>query len=134
MQPQFSPAVARLRAVQAVLALSAALAYGVAVASGVAPALGALLVSMAAIAALGVALFALVAGRVAGPAARRGARAESSLRHYRRMAALVIAVVFVTLAAGALVANENALRACLALPICATDSATASQSLAQLAM
>ena len=134
MQPQTSPVAARLRTAQIVLALSAALAYIVAVASGTTPALGALLLSMAAIAALAMALFALVAGRVAGPAARRGARAESSLRHYRRTAALVITIVYVTLAAGALVANENALRACLALPICATDSANSSYSLAQLAM
>ena len=75
MQPQTSPVAARLRTAQIVLALSAALAYIVAVASGTTPALGALLLSMAAIAALAMALFALVAGRVAGPAARRGARA-----------------------------------------------------------
>ncbi len=134
MQPQPSSSTLGLKPAQWVRVLAVISAYLVAVFSGARLELSATLLSAAAIAALGIALYALVVGRISAPVVRRGARAAASLRQYRRLAALIVAIVYLTLTTGSFIANENALRACLALPICAIDGATANRSMAQLGM
>src|SRR6266545_2162216 len=121
------------------LLLAAAIgAYSVAVAFGAAPALSATLLSALALAALAAALFAYVGMRL-GPAsaARLGGRAQVARRRLRALAFGVLGVVYITLVAGALVANQGALWSCLALPVCLAPSQPAageSQSLAAVAM
>src|SRR5262245_59059558 len=120
---------------QRLLLAGATAAYGIAVAFGAAPALGATLLSALALAALGAALFAYVGIRL-GPAtaARLGGRAEAARRRLRIMAFAVLGVVYVTLVAGALVANQGALWGCLALPICFSPGQSATESFQSFAL
>lgn len=112
--------LARTATAQRLLIVAAALAYLVAVISGAAPAFGATALCAAALAVLGVALFAFVGARLPGrEAARLGGRAQHALQRYRRLALVTLALVYLTLVAGTLVANSGALWACLALPFCA---------------
>jgi len=131
-QPSASPSIKNDR-VQRLLIAAAALAYVLAVAGGGTPTLGATALSAVAIAALGVALFVYVTAQVKPSVdTRLGGRAQTARRHYRRVALVALGVVYLTLVAGALVANENALRACLALPFCSLaggDSSSRSQAL-----
>ncbi len=119
---------------QRLLIAGVAAAYGLAVVGGATPTLAATLVSAAAIAALGAALFAYVAARV-GPAPQRlGGRAQLAQRRYRSLALATIGMVYGTLVAGALVANEGALWACLALPVCPTPNELAAIAMAHRAL
>src|SRR5215216_1613840 len=95
--------------IQRLLLAAAIAAYGVVVAFGAAPALSATLLSALALAALAAALFAYVELRL-GPAApmRLGGRAQLARRRARVMAFGVLGVVYITLVAGALVANQGA--------------------------
>jgi protoheme IX farnesyltransferase len=131
-QPSASPTIRNERT-QRLLIAAAALAYVLAVGGGITPVLGATALSALAIAALGAALFVYVATRVKPQAAvRLGGRAQAARRRYRAVALVALSVVYLTLVAGVLVANENALRACLALPLCSIahgNSASRSQAL-----
>jgi len=131
-QPSASPTIRNERA-QRLLIATAAVAYVLAVGAGIAPALGATALSAVAIAALGTALFVYVAARVKlQVAARLGGRAQAERRRYQALALVTLSVVYLTLVAGVLVANEHALRACLALPFCSIahgDSVSRSQAL-----
>src|SRR5690349_1271911 len=137
MQPQPSIAPAgRASVAQRLLIAAAALAYVLAVVGGSTPALGATMLSAAAIAALGAALYTYVSARVRPATAERlGGRAQTARRHYRRVAMVGLGVVYLTLVLGSLVANHGALRACLALPFCpASDGASAANSLALISI
>jgi len=132
---QTSPKVART---QRLLLAGAAAAYGLAVSFGAAPAISATLLSALALAGLGAALFAYVGMRL-GPvtSARLAGRAAAARRRLRIAAFIVLGVVYVTLVAGALVANQGALWSCLALPVCISPGQPAAdsfQSFAALAM
>jgi len=131
-QPSASPTIRNERA-QRLLIATAVLAYVLAVGGGITPVLGATALSAVAIAALGTALFVYVAARVKPQAAvRLGGRTQAARGRYRAAALVVLSVVYLTLVAGVLVANENALRACLALPFCSLahgDSVSQSQAL-----
>ena len=126
----------RTTSAQRLLIGAAALAYVLAVLGGTTPAAGATLLSATAIAGLGAALFAYVGAR-ARPLqpARVGGRALAIRQRYRLQAAVLLALVYVTLVGGALVANQGALWACLALPFCTeTGAAGPGQQLAIVAM
>jgi len=85
---------------QRLLIAGVAAAYGLAVVGGATPTLAATLVSAAAIAALGAALFAYVAARV-GPAPQRlGGRAQLAERRYGALALATIGMVCGTRPAG----------------------------------
>ena len=131
-------APAKTARIQRLLLAAAIGAYGVAVAFGAAPALSATLLSALALAALAAALFAYVGMRLGpAPAARLGGRAQVARRRLRALAFGVLGVVYITLVAGALVANQGALWSCLALPVCLAPgqlSASAFQSFAAVAM
>jgi protoheme IX farnesyltransferase len=126
MQPQPSIAPAGRNAIaQRLLIAAATLAYVLAVVGGTTPALGATVLSAAAIAALGAALYLYVSARVRPATAERlGGRAQTARRHYRRVAMVGLGVVYLTLVLGSLVANQGALRACLALPFCPVNDGT----------
>ncbi|HEU5103727.1 MAG TPA: heme o synthase [Roseiflexaceae bacterium] len=127
----------RVARTQRLLLASAAVAYALAVALGAAPALSATLLSALALAGLGAALFAYVGMRWGQTTPTRlGGRAAAALRRLHIVAFAVLSVVYLTLVAGALVANQGALWSCLALPICLApgqSSSSAFQSFAVLA-
>jgi protoheme IX farnesyltransferase len=107
---------------QRALILIATAAYGLALLGGISRTVAATLVSAAAIAALGAALFAYVASRV-GPAAQRrlGGRAQAGQRRYRVLLFAAVGAVYMTLVAGVLVTNVGGMWVCLALPVCSTS-------------
>jgi protoheme IX farnesyltransferase len=123
---------------QRLLLAGAALAYGLAVAFGAAAALSATLLSALALAGLGAALYAYVGMRLGlATPERLGGRAAAARRRLQISAFGVLAVVYVTLVAGALVTNQGALWSCLALPVCVAPgqpSASAFQSFSAIAM
>src|SRR5262249_6218035 len=59
---------------------------------------------------------------------------EAARRRLRIMAFAVLGVVYVTLVAGALVANQGALWGCLALPICFSPGQSATESFQSFAL
>ncbi|MBK9712130.1 MAG: protoheme IX farnesyltransferase [Kouleothrix sp.] len=116
----------RITGRQYALIALAAIASVATLLGGASPTAAATLLSAAALAVLGLAIYAYVASRV-GPAAsqRLGARAQVAQRRYRALLAVTVGLVYLTLSGGALVTNQGGLWVCQALPVCATPSSLA---------
>jgi heme o synthase len=120
---------------RAVLLVAAAAAYAAVLLSATAPAMAGAAISAVAMAGLGGALFLHTTGRV-GPVARPrlGGRAQAARRTYARLTLASVALVYVAVAAGALMTESGALWSCTTWPLCAPSSGAAWVALAHRAL